>query len=77
MLGEVKILLIRKFSFLIGCLQLAEQSVELRKEKETLGLLRQKRMDLEEKLLIKKLLRSSLIQNMTGVSEVLITATIT
>lgn len=77
MLGEGKILLIRKFSFLIGCLQLAEQSVELRKEKETLGLLRQKRMDLEEKLLIKKLLRSSLIQNMTGVSEVLITATIT
>ena len=63
------------FSFIVcsqfeGCLQLAEQSVELRKEKEALGLLQQKRIKLNEKLRLKKALQSSLIENMKGAPEV-------
>ena len=53
-----------------GCLLLAEQSVELRKEKEMLALLRQRTLHLKEKVELKKLLKSSLIQNMTGAAEV-------
>lgn len=53
-----------------GCLQLAEQSVELRKEKENLALLQQKRKHLQESLHLKKLIKSSLVQNMAGASEV-------
>lgn len=51
------------------CLQLAEQSVELRKEKENLLLLQQKRKALQESLLLKQLVKSSLVQNMAGATE--------
>ena len=54
----------------LGCLQLAEQSVELRKEKENLSLIQQKRKQLQESLHLKQLIKSSLVQNMNGASEV-------
>ena len=49
---------------------MAEQSVEMRKEKESLALLKEKRNQLEQKLRLKKLVKESLIQNMDGAAEV-------
>ena len=49
---------------------MAEQSVELRKEKESLALLEEKRKQLEQKLKLKKIVKESLIQNMDGAAQV-------
>jgi hypothetical protein len=56
--------------FLKDCLQLAEDSVELQKENETLISLQKKRQQIEIKRDLNKHIKSSLIQNMTGMAEV-------
>ena len=53
-----------------GCLQLAEESVELRKENETLALLKHRRRQQQENLDLKKLIHASLIQNMNDSPQV-------
>lgn len=53
-----------------GCLQLAEQSVELRKEKELIAQLRLRRKRLQQDLSLKKIIKSSLVQNMTNAPQV-------
>lgn len=49
---------------------MAEESVELRKENETLALLRQRRKQQQENLDLKKLIHRSLIQNMNDSPQV-------
>ena len=56
--------------FISGCLQLAEESVELRKENETLALLKHRRRQQQENLDLKKLIHASLIQNMNDSPQV-------
>lgn len=56
--------------FLQDFLQLAEDSVELQKENEILISLQKKRQQIEIKRDLNKHIKSSLIQNMTGMAEV-------
>jgi hypothetical protein len=62
----------RRAKHIPGCLQLAEESVELRKENETLALLRHRRRQQQENLDLKKLIHASLIQNMNDAPQVIL-----